>query len=1160
VKWTDAPASQASAEGNAQIGSTVIRNFNAIGWQQVKLPEGMTLAEGIQAYKALGTVLAVEPNLAMSSVPSPVTPSSSHAPTEEVDVLSEEDAVGTGYAARRLHSPVSGLQPIFPNDSRFNAQWYLNKIGATNAWAVTTGTSSVVVAVFDSGINYHHEDLAANMWRNPGEIPGNGIDDDGNGFVDDVHGIDTASDGFGNDSDPMDEGYVESETFRNYHGTACAGIIGAVGNNGRGVAGLNWSIQLMAIRMGTTTPNGLIHIADTIAAFDYVVMMKRRGVNIRVTSHSYSTLPSSTYSQALKDAIDAGGDQGILNVFATGNDGLDLDAVPEYPVRYDSPSIVAVAASDRSDRLAWFSNHGRTGADLAAPGVEIVTTFGPDTDSYISNSSGTSYACPLVAGAAALLLAAKPLLTLDELKAALFGSVDHPTSLRGRLMTGGRLNVARALEYLADPEPPAIVVRAMPSGLRTSTNAAIEVTFNRPMNRVSVESALVISPPVNGTFAWTADNRSFSFHPDVPLESTTTYAVRIAGTAQDETAGTLDGDFDRRSEGSPEDDFRWTFHIEIPNDDFANAQWLTGTSGSVRGDNRYASVELGEPRDRANFGKTLWYRWTAPDSGEWWTFDVTSGTSFDSLLAIYLGDRHDQLNIVVANDNDGSDRASRVSFAATPGTDYSIEVANERWYDPTSVGAFTLSWYPSPPPVLTGVEMSPSQGAPGTRVIFTGTNLTGATTVLFNGANAPVLTTEGDFADRRLAAYVPLEATSGPITVVTPHGNGTSAVLFTALPLDPSPPSIAQITALAATDPATSTPIAVRFDKPVEESSAQAIENYQIDDGEIAISGVVLQADLKTVVLVADPLQEAEDHRLELTHITHRFLPDSVSPALSGIFQANALALELSFDNPADRGANGAGYSHSGELLGEPSLVPGAIGSALHFDGIGAFVDVPHDPVFNITGDMTIAAWIRRDGLGVYSPILAKTDGYGNGWDYELYFPAGANSLAYWSDGLQPSEIRSSGTIANLNWNHVAVTRNGDRITFYINGRASNTTTAAGTLPARPYPVRIGTDGPNYIKDSLFKGQIDEVRLYNRALSAADIQTLSRPRLAIALSGGELLISWPVTGARYTLETSADLDGASWAGVSQSPVTQNAQNKLVLPITVATSFYRLKGQ
>jgi hypothetical protein len=186
--------------------------------------------------------------------------------------------------------------------------------------------------------------------------------------------------------------------------------------------------------------------------------------------------------------------------------------------------------------LASFSNYGQSTIELAAPGVNITST-GKGTN-YLSGGNGTSWASPLVAGAAALLLAVNPNLTVAELKSALFGSVDQPVALRGKIFTNGRLNIARAVEYLTNAHPSAIVITALPAGNRSVTSAPIQVTFNRPMNRASVEAAFVVTPPMSGTFTWTNDDRSFSFHHDLPFNATTNYSVRILGTAQDQTGAT----------------------------------------------------------------------------------------------------------------------------------------------------------------------------------------------------------------------------------------------------------------------------------------------------------------------------------------------------------------------------------------------------------------------------------------------------------------------------------------------------------------------------------------------------------------------------------------------------------------------------------------------
>jgi len=530
----------------------------------------------------------------------------------------------------------------------------------------------------------------------------------------------------------------------------------------------------MAIRAATT--NNLNYIADTIAAFDYVVLMKRRGVNIRVTSNSYGTNPRSAFSQALKDAIDAAGEEGVLNVFAVGNDGLDADVVLRYPAKYDSPSIVTVAASDPFDNLASFSDYGRTSVDLAAPGVDIAGPWGPATNSYTTGKNGGSFACPLVAGAAALLLASNPSLTVNELKAALFGSVTPSAGLKGKVATNGRLNLARTLEYLTNANPPAIIITAFPGGQRTPTNAPIQVTFNRPMNRVSVESNFLINPPISGAFDWAADSRSFAFHHDGPFDSSTNYTARILGTAQDDAGGTLDGDFDRIQEGSPSDDFVWTFRFPIANDDFASAQWLAGAAGSVAANNLYASTELDEPF----YARTLWYHWSPPEPGGWFTFDLRTGTTFDSRLAIYTGDRLDGLLAVIENDNYGSGLGSRVSFEALSGTNYSIVVASKSAFDTNQAGNFRLTWYPTPPPLVTA--FSPASAYSGQKVTFNGTNFTGATRVLFNGVpSVPGYATNATFLDLTLTATVPSDATTGPITIETPHGNVTTVSNFTVL-------------------------------------------------------------------------------------------------------------------------------------------------------------------------------------------------------------------------------------------------------------------------------------------------------------------------------------------------------------------------------------------
>jgi subtilisin family serine protease len=772
VKWRIGPDTPAVAARNTTLGATVKRTFISLGWQCVEPPISMTTDAALEAYEALPEVLAVEVNgRVFPELPASLPP------------LPEEPG----------HTLSPKADDLVPNDPMFSEQWYLRKIGAPEAWSAATGSQDVVVAILDTGVDYTHPELAANMWKNPGETgfdadgkdkATNGLDDDGNGYIDDVYGVDVTK-GAG---DPMDLGFWWDPTYVNapdYHGTQIAGLIGAVANNAEGIAGLNWSVRMMAVRMwglDVSELNGQSDYpfyADLLAAYDYVVQMKRRGANIRVVNHSATTL---VYSRALIDAIRTLNSEGILLVCAAGNYSANTDLYSNFPNSLSFPSILSIANSTVTDTLRASSCFGHDTVDLAAPGTDLVTT---DKGGGYRVVTGTSFSAPIVSGAAALLLSVNPQLSVADLKAALFGSVDQPAALRGKIFTHGRLNVGRAVQYLSLTNAPAIITSAFPAGERTTADEPIYVEFSRPMNRSSVEKALVITPVLAGTFEWSADHRSFLFQHTSPFDTNTTYSVRILGTAQDESGQTLDGNFNRARESSPTDDFVWTIHFPVPNDDFVGAQLLTGSSGQVQGNNCYALWERNEPGQPTHFGEqlqwnTVWYRWTPPDSG-WFTFDLTSGTTFDSLLDIYAGDQIERLNTITRNDNEGTRTGSRLSFAAAAGTTYYARVAGKDGTDPTMVGRFTLRWYPTPPPGFTGPQFSPSSAAPGAKVTLTGTNFTGAAAVLFNGVSATFTNAPTNNLDLRITAIVPPDATSGPITILTPHGNATSTAVFQVL-------------------------------------------------------------------------------------------------------------------------------------------------------------------------------------------------------------------------------------------------------------------------------------------------------------------------------------------------------------------------------------------
>ena len=320
-----------------------------------------------------------------------------------------------------------------PNDPRFADQWGLLNTGqsggraeadisAVGAWEKTQGSKKVVVAVLDSGVDYTHPDLVGNMWHRPDDMEM--YFDPQLGTVDDESGFSAVE----YERDPMDE---------NGHGTHCAGIVGAEGDNQIGITGVNWRVEIMPLKfMGR---GGFGSTKDAIEAINYVIARKRDGVNVRVISASWG---SPSRSKALEDVIRKAGENDILFIAAAGNDGADADKRPHYPSGYKLPNVLSVAALDRRDQLASFSNYGAKGVHVAAPGKEILSTWLGGT---YRDASGTSMATPFVAGVAGLVLSVEPNLSVKELRDRLTNTVDKLDTLKGKVSSGGRVNAARAV-------------------------------------------------------------------------------------------------------------------------------------------------------------------------------------------------------------------------------------------------------------------------------------------------------------------------------------------------------------------------------------------------------------------------------------------------------------------------------------------------------------------------------------------------------------------------------------------------------------------------------------------------------------------------------------------------------------------------------------------
>jgi subtilisin family serine protease/subtilisin-like proprotein convertase family protein len=396
--------------------------------------------------------------------------------------LNPDVTVADALATFRVDPRLDFVQPDYrihvqttPNDPYFtsNMQWGLNAIGAPAAWNHTTGSGNVVVAIIDTGIDYTHPDLAANVWTNPGDTTHDGIGND-------IHGANFTS-------LTTTTGNVLDD---NGHGTHVAGIIGAVGDNGIGVSGVDWHVQLMALKFLDANGNG--YTSGAVRAIDYAI------------AHGASIINASWggggYDQVLADAIGRARQAGVIFVAAAGNNGVNNDTTPFYPADYNSDNVVTVAASDSSDHPAWFSNYGPHTVDLYAPGVGIWSTL---PNGQYASYSGTSMATPFVTGALALLKSEHPDWNYHQLITRLQTTVDRLPQF-GNVAWGGRLDIAAAL---ADAPPASATHPAVTGSIASKPSLGqfykVRVLFSEAINPNSFTAAAVTLTGPNGPIAIT---------------------------------------------------------------------------------------------------------------------------------------------------------------------------------------------------------------------------------------------------------------------------------------------------------------------------------------------------------------------------------------------------------------------------------------------------------------------------------------------------------------------------------------------------------------------------------------------------------------------------------------------------------------------------------
>jgi subtilisin family serine protease len=582
-------------------------------------------------------------------------------PKTEPDLKARIRALMATGAFKYVEPDYELTTSLTPTDARFTdgTLWGLKNSGqsggvvgadinAEAAWNITTGAASVIVAVIDTGIRYTHQDLATQMWVNPGEIPGNGVDDDGDGYVDNVHGINAIID-FGN---PMDD---------NDHGTHCAGTIGAAANSGGPHVGVAWTVRLMACKF--LDANGSGNTSDAIECINFAVAN-----GARVLNNSWGGGP---FQQALFDAIVSARDQGVLFVAAAGNGGADgvgdnNDAAPSYPASYAVDNIISVAAVNRANQLADFSNFGLNTVHLGAPGVDIYsTTSGADNEYQVF--AGTSMAAPHVSGVAALVLAQNPAISYSELRQRILqGAVPIP-ALAGKTLTGGRLNALNALVAIGDNQLETSIYST--EGTAVSAGSVIPV-FVKVTDLTNINTATVTGtiPPAIGSISFLNNGVApdaapgdglYSAHVSVPTVGTS-FSLKVVATAPGKLSVTNTVVF--------------TIRQAPPNDAFANAIVLASGGDTVAGANIYATSQNLEPEAcDAGGGKTVWWRWTAPQNQI--TTLSTFGSNFDTVLAVYTGNSVGALTPVICNDDvPGGVYSSEVIFPAVANTTYHIAV------------------------------------------------------------------------------------------------------------------------------------------------------------------------------------------------------------------------------------------------------------------------------------------------------------------------------------------------------------------------------------------------------------------------------------------------------------------------------------------------------
>jgi subtilisin family serine protease len=986
----------------------------------------------------------------------------------------------------------------FPDDPRFDELWGMHNTGQTGgtfdadidapeAWDIATGTSEAVVAVIDTGVDYTHVDLAANMWINEAEFNGSpGVDDDNNGYVDDIYGYDFCN----NDGDPMDD---------HYHGTHCAGTIGAVGNNSEGVAGVCWNVKIMAIKFLNSGGRGWTD--DAIKCVQYSTLM---GANL--SSNSWG---GGGYSQGLKDAIDAAGAAGMLFLASAGNNGANNDVSPHYPSSYDSQSLIAVMATDsddrRSDHGGWASNYGPQSVDIGAPGSSILSC---EPWGQYGIHSGTSMATPHVAGACALLWSTNQVMSNNEVKDIVLRTVDK--TLEGLCVSEGRLNLYKAV---LETSAPWIKIEPEAGTIIPGQSSDISITFD----------TMQLAP---GTYQ--AEIVIISNEPGSPRFVPVTMIVK----ADDLQVSPLEGFESIGTEGGPFEPQSTVY--TLTNIGTGPVNWTTF--------------------ETENWLQVLPYEGIL-DPNE--TIDVNvcisaEANSLDPNIYIHM--------LTFQNVDSGSIKPRSISLTVKPPDCFTESFSNT---DSDLDGLMltfspdgSVAYYEACRDRVDQFPEDPNGGAyvPLWDDDFAEIVLSDANVLFYGkwydrfyiGSNGYITFGQGDTQfDPSLEHHFDIPRISGLFADLNPPNDECISykllddkvtVTFQNVPLwEDKDATISlqiemffvdgaiRITWLDTAPTASVVGLSRGRGLPPIFFEQSNLNGYSPcwPLGDFNRDYYVNKKDLAIFVrnwLCADCNIPYWCEKTDLNFSRIVEMSDFAFFADNWMTKLDWWLLPVShwkFDEGEGAIAYDSAGSNDGTVYGA-TWITGQINGALSFDGVDDYVEViDSNDTLDIEDSITIAAWVKLNDLSdVYFIVTKQPTGtsrtnYPGNYVFRTTPLYGYLQL-YYQTGTGDHEISKNTSTSGIGvgaWNHAAVTLVQDgNINFYINGSPAGTVPQEGVFGLiNDEPIRIGTRKDAW---SYFNGNIDDVRIYQRALSDEEIQEIVRTGM-----GNKAFAPYPADGA-----------------------------------------------